>query len=113
MILSYVVAAGDDNPLHQDAAIARAAGFPNILVPGLLLAAHIARTLEEAPAVHALRALSTRFARPVLPGQALRMDARPVALHPEDRMVTILRLKVQGPDGLVLMGEAEVRLSPA
>jgi acyl dehydratase len=113
MILSYVSAAGDDNPVHQDAAVARAAGFANILVPGMLLAAHIAHALEETPTVQELRGLSTRFARPVLPGQTLRLEARPIAQHPKDRMVMILRLKVHGPDGLVVMGEAEVRLSPA
>lgn len=107
-VRAYAQAARDDNPLHRDARMAARAGFGDILVPGMLIMAHIARALAQAPGVAGITALSTRFARPVLPGQALVLRGQRVA-----RSVTgasIYRLKVTGPEGLAIMAEAEVTL---
>lgn len=109
-VLAYVRAAGDDNPLHSDPSAAAAAGFADVLVPGMLLAAHVARCVYEAPPVAEILALTTRFARPVLPGQAMVLTGQTVARKQGKDPVAILRLKVTGPDGLAVMGEAEVHL---
>ena len=109
-VRAYAQAAGDDNPLHQDPALAARAGFADILVPGMLVMAHIARALAGLPAVAATRALSTRFARPVLPGQALVLTGQRVARTPGGD--SIYRLKVTGPEGLAIMAEAELTLLP-
>lgn len=107
-VLAYASAALDDNPIHRDPAMAAKAGFADILVPGMLIMAHIARQLDGAPQVARIRALSSRFARPVLPGQALSLSGQAVARTAAGD--TILRLKVTGPDGLAIMAEAEVSL---
>lgn len=112
-VIAYVEAAGDDNPLHRDPAAARQAGFGDIIVPGMLLMAHIARLLEAMPSVAALRALNARFARPVLPGQPMQLSGHAVARARGPEAATILRLKLSGPDGLAVMAEAELRMHPA
>jgi len=107
---AYAQAARDDNPLHHDAQMAARAGFGDILVPGMLIMAHIARALAQAPGVARITALSTRFARPVLPGQALVLRGQRVARTASGD--SIYRLKVTGPEGLVIMAEAEVTHHP-
>ena len=107
-IRAYAQAAGDDNPLHRDARVAGQAGFGDILVPGMLIMAHVARAMAEVPGLAATCALNARFLRPVLPGQALVLTGQRVALGPGGR--PIYRLKVMGPEGLALMAEAEVTL---
>ncbi|HBU42940.1 MAG: 3-alpha,7-alpha,12-alpha-trihydroxy-5-beta-cholest-24-enoyl-CoA hydratase [Microbacterium sp.] len=67
---------GDDNPLHWDPAIARAAGFERPILHGLCTAAIVARSVLDVMTDHAwssLRRLSVRFRSPVLPGDTLQV----------------------------------------
>ena len=42
-VRAYAEAGGDQNPLHQDEAVARAAGFPGIIAHGMFTMGHMAR----------------------------------------------------------------------
>lgn len=68
----YADASGDRNPIHLDAAFARAQGFPAPIVHGmctLALACHALEALRGEAAEPA--ALAIEFSRPVFPGDRL------------------------------------------
>ncbi len=71
-VKAYADASGDQNPLHQDDAIARAAGFPGIVAHGMFTMAHLATCI-----VHwlgepsRLAALRVQFRSPVFMGETI------------------------------------------
>jgi acyl dehydratase len=74
MIRRYAEASGDRNPMHLDVAVARAVGFPNVLVHGLLTMALCGRAVVSTVCPgrpERLRRLAVRFSRPLFPGQRL------------------------------------------
>lgn len=76
--LRYADASGDHNPIHKDATIAQKAGLPGIILHGLCTMAFAQKHLVNGLAggqPERLKALRVRFARPVLPGQALGISA--------------------------------------
>lgn len=62
----YCVASGDDNPLHLDPAIARAAGFAGPIVPGMMLLGLCERAIRAWYADAAVLRLAGRFLHPVV-----------------------------------------------
>lgn len=73
----YADASGDHNPIHLDPAVAQAAGLPGVILHGLCTMAFAQRDLVRTVCGGdplRLRALSVRFARPVLPGQQLALS---------------------------------------
>lgn len=74
----YAEASGDHNPLHVDEEMAKAMGFPNVIVHGLCVMALAQKGiidggLDGEPA--RLRRLSVQFSKPVFPGDDLRCIA--------------------------------------
>jgi acyl dehydratase len=68
---------GDDNPLHADPAVARAAGFERPILHGLATYGLAARALIRQCAGDdptRLRTLDVRFAAPVFPGETMRTE---------------------------------------
>ena len=68
---------GDDNPLHADPAVARAAGFERPILHGLASYGLAARAILRQCAGNdpaRLRSLDLRFAAPVFPGETLRTE---------------------------------------
>jgi acyl dehydratase/putative sterol carrier protein len=75
--LRYAAASLDDNPIHTDAATARAAGLPGVILQGLCTMAMTGAAFARAAAgndARRLRRLSVRFARPVLNGATLTVS---------------------------------------
>lgn len=71
----YAEVSEDLNPLHLDDAIARAFGFPGVIVHGMAtVALSLAVASESCQAIAAgtLSRLSARMARPLLPGSTIR-----------------------------------------
>ncbi|BBK34847.1 acyl dehydratase [Stella humosa] len=69
--------AGDDNPLHADPAVARAAGYPQPILHGLATYGVAAQAVLKTfcgmdPA--RLRAFDLRFSAPVFPGETVRTE---------------------------------------
>jgi acyl dehydratase len=67
----------DDNPLHADPIVARAAGFPRPILHGLAtyaLAGHaiLHKCCQDDPAL--LKQLDARFTAPVFPGETVRTE---------------------------------------
>jgi NAD(P)-dependent dehydrogenase (short-subunit alcohol dehydrogenase family)/acyl dehydratase/putative sterol carrier protein len=102
----YAAASGDENPIHLDPATARAAGLPGVIAHGLCTMALAQRDLIDRACggdPRRLAALSVRWARPVLPGQALTLQVWNDGAH--------ARFQTVNAEGqpVVTHGRAEIR----
>lgn len=75
-LLRYAEASGDRNPLHLDRDFARAAGFDDLVVHGMLNMARLARLLTGHFGAERLRNFSTRFEGVLLAGQPTEISMR-------------------------------------
>lgn len=62
MVADYLALSGDINPIHRDAAHARALGLSAPVIPGMLLVALVEPMLDDPLPLHSIRC---RFMRPV------------------------------------------------
>ncbi|WP_024804900.1 MaoC family dehydratase [Nocardia sp. BMG51109] len=71
----YADATDDRNPIHLDAAVARAAGLPGVVLHGMATYAIVWAAVRGALADSGREIVGSRvrFARPVVPGHALRV----------------------------------------
>lgn len=104
----YARASGDDNPIHVDAAAARAIGLDGPIVQGMLLMGLVDSALAAWLPQARCDKLSTRFALPVAVGSPVTVAARVVrADSPEGRPRVTLRIFVRdGADKVVALAEA-------
>jgi acyl dehydratase len=109
---AYLTASGDDNPLHRDPELARAAGLAGVPVPGMLVLAQLGEYLGHWPECRRIIALSGRFVSPVLVGRPIRLEARIVALDAAADVAT-LRLTAAQDERLALLGEARLLVGVA
>lgn len=71
-VKAYAEAGGDANPLHQDEAVARAAGFPGIVAHGMFTMGHLAACIAEwAGGPDRVRRLTSQFRAPVFMGEEI------------------------------------------
>jgi len=76
--LRYAHASGDNNPIHTDKEIAKAAGFPNVILHGLCTMAFTSQAVVENKLkgdISRLRDISVRFSKPVFPSDTLTIQA--------------------------------------
>ena len=71
---TYARLSGDHNPVHLEPEVARAAGFPGVVVHGMCVLGAAARAAALAAPHRTLRKLDVRFAGPVFPGNDLQME---------------------------------------
>ena len=89
-VRTYAEAGGDQNPLHQDEAVARAAGFPGIIAHGMFTLGHLASAIADwAGDAGAVASLTAQFRAPVFMGETIFAGGRIVAADPDARTVTI------------------------
>lgn len=72
----FAASSGDHNPLHLDAAVARAAGFDQPVVHGMLTMAFVARLFTGHFGAGCVRALNTRFTGVALLGDTIELSAK-------------------------------------
>jgi acyl dehydratase len=115
-VKAYADASGDQNPLHQDDEVARAAGFPGVIAHGMFTMGHLVSALlawagDEA----ALSRIRVQFRAPVLVGDTIVAGGRVTALEPERRAVTLHVWVTVERDGAIespiRRSEAELRLA--
>lgn len=98
---------GDDNPLHADPAVARAAGFQRPILHGLATFAVVGHALLKGLCGYRperLKAMDGRFSAPVYPGETLRTE-----IWRESGGVVAFRVRVVERDVVVLSnGRAEI-----
>jgi acyl dehydratase len=86
---------GDTNPLHIDAAAAKAAGFRTPILHGLCTYGIAACEIERSLSGPIIGSLDARFSAPVYPGETLRLDLWKGAtahfeLHAIERNIRVL-----------------------
>lgn len=99
----YAEASGDSNPLHLDPAFARKAGFPDVIVHGMLTMALLGRFVTEAFPGRQVLGLSARFGAPLGLGEPVTCRAR---LGGRDGRGTAVELEASAGDRVVLTGRA-------
>jgi acyl dehydratase len=116
-VKAYADAGGDQNPLHQDEEVARAAGFPGIVAHGMFTMGHLAAFVTRwAGGPERIRRLAAQFRAPVFMGEEIVAGGRVKAVDVE-RGVAVLDCWVSVErDGTtewpIKRGEAEVLLEP-
>ncbi|MGI8616112.1 MAG: MaoC/PaaZ C-terminal domain-containing protein [Actinomycetota bacterium] len=116
-VRAYADAGGDQNPLHQDGAVARAAGFPGIIAHGMFTMGHLAALVSRwAGGPERIRRLTAQFRAPVYMGEEIVAGGRVKAVDVE-RGVALLECWVTverdgGTEWPIKRGEAEVLLAP-
>jgi acyl dehydratase len=76
---TYAEPSDDKNPIHLDADVAKAAGFADVILQGSCTLAYAASAVVAAACDHddaRIRSLTARYAKPVLPGDALTFTVR-------------------------------------
>jgi acyl dehydratase len=89
-VKAYADASGDQNPLHQDDGVARAAGFPGIVAHGMFTMAHLASCIGRwAGDPAALRRLRVQFRAPVFMGETMVAGGTVREVDPDRRRAVL------------------------
>ena len=115
-VKAYAEAGGDANPLHQDEAVARAAGFPGIVAHGMFTMGHLAACITDwAGGPDRVRRLTSQFRAPVFMGEEIVAGGRVKSVDAERAVAVIECWVTVERDGQtewpIKRGEAEVLLS--
>ena len=78
----YAGASGDFNPIHQDAAFAKAAGMGDVFAHGMLSMGFVAQSVTDWLGVGSVRKLGVRFAALVRLGDVVTCRGKIVAKRP-------------------------------
>jgi acyl dehydratase len=114
-VRAYADASGDQNPLHQDEEVARAAGFPGTIAHGMFTMGHLVSAIVSwAGGEEALSRIHVQFRAPAVVGETIVAGGTVTALDEARRSVTLdVWVRVER-DGAVVWpirrSEAEVRL---
>jgi acyl dehydratase len=114
-VKAYADVGGDENQLHQDDAVARAAGFPGVIAHGMFTMGHLSACISRwAGGPERIRRLSAQFRAPVFMGEEIVAGGRVKAVDAE-RGVALVECWVSlERDGTtewpIKRGEAEVLL---
>ena len=116
-VKAYADASGDQNPLHQDEAFARTAGFHGIIAHGMFTMGHLAAWLSTwAGGPERIRRLTAQFRASVFMGEAIVAGGRVKAVDVEQGVAVIECWVMVERDGKtewpIRRGEAEVLLDP-
>src|SRR3954467_9581215 len=106
----YAGASGDFNPIHLDAELAKAVGFPSNILHGLWSMAQVARAATEAGGgdPRSLKRLSVQFRGIGLPEQEIRVTGT----VRETRNGRIVIDTVAEQDGHQIVRNAEAEIEP-
>ena len=114
-VKAYAEAGGDANPLHQDEAVARAAGFPGIVAHGMFTMGHLAACIAEwGGGPERVRRLTSHFRAPVFMGEEIVAGGRVKSVDAERAVAFVecwVRVERDGrTEWPIKRGEAEVLL---
>ncbi|MFN8232204.1 MAG: MaoC/PaaZ C-terminal domain-containing protein [Actinomycetota bacterium] len=114
-LVTYAELSGDRNPLHQDDAAARAAGFDRVIAHGMFTMAHLAACLDRwLDGEGDVARLSAQFRSPVSVGETIVAGGRVRSVDHEAGTLTAELWVTVERDGAtehaVRKGEAEIRL---
>jgi acyl dehydratase len=107
---AYALASGDTNPIHLEDSFAEAAGFPSVIVHGMLSMAYLGDCLElNFPQDRfELKKFACRFKKVTFPGDVLTSAGKVKKIDPEGQIFVSLWTENQSGEH-TLEGEAVVR----
>ena len=107
---AFAEASGDHNPLHLDAEFARAAGYPDRIAHGMLLASWISAALAQRLPGRGTVYLrqSLEFRQAALPGDALCISLEIAEKKRRGRVIVNCRVLHDGDGRDLVRGTAEV-----
>ena len=113
-VKAYADASGDQNPLHQDDVVARAAGFPGVVAHGMFTMGTLASALlQRLGDAATLERLSAQFRSPVFVGETIESGGSVRSLDRESRAAVLdvwVRLDRNGTvEWPIRRGEAQIR----
>jgi acyl dehydratase len=89
-VKAYADASGDQNPLHQDDAFARSAGFPGIIAHGMFTMAHLTKAITDwVGDPGALKRMQVQFRQVVFMDETIVARGRITVLDPEAKRATL------------------------
>lgn len=107
VVAAFAEASGDDNPMHTDPAVARAAGLDAVPAHGMLSMAYLARLLTDGWPLDELASFEVRFTARTPVGAAPTFTA---AAHPDQDDRAVVDLEGRLEDGTVTVrGRAVLR----
>jgi acyl dehydratase len=115
-VKAYADASGDQNPLHQDDEVARAAGFPGVVAHGMYTMGTLASAIVAwAGDAGALQRMRVQFRAPVFIGEVIVCGGSVRSLDPVTRGAILdvwARVERDGEtEWPIRKSEAEVRLA--
>ena len=114
-LMRYAEASGDGNPIHIDREFARRAGFSDVFAQGMLVMAHLARSLTVLVPLVRLRSYGVRFVgiTPIHVELACTGTVQEkLEVAGEQRLRLALQVAARGdPKDIKLSGEAVIALS--
>ncbi|MCI0636920.1 MAG: MaoC family dehydratase N-terminal domain-containing protein [Actinobacteria bacterium] len=113
-VKAYADASGDQNPLHQDDAVARAAGFPGVIAHGMFTMGTLASAIVERFGGDAmLERLGAQFRSPVFVGETIECGGSVRSVDERARTAVLdvwVRVERDGAEEWpIRRGEAQVR----
>lgn len=110
-IKAYADAAGDQNPIHQDDAVARAVGLPGVISHGMLNYGLLSRALTDWLGDPArLRRLTVRFSNMVVPGDTVHCRGRVKSVDAAAGRA-VLDVWMENQEGQKVLSHAEAEVS--
>ncbi len=106
---AYASSSGDGNPIHLDENFAQEAGFPSVIVHGMISMAFLGDTLQYnfPPDAFRVAKIRARFRKVTFPGDVLSCEGRVKRIEPDGR--TIVGLLTRNQRGEITTdGEAEI-----
>jgi acyl dehydratase len=103
---AYLLASGDDNPLHSDPAVAARAGLGGVVVPGMLVMGRLAHWVSLWSHCHVVTDLTARFIAPVIVGDEIAITGRVVAIDSAGSAV----VRISAAQGMKFMVIAEAQV---
>jgi acyl dehydratase len=107
MLARFAAASGDRNPIHLDTAVARRAGFDDVIVQGMLVMALVTRAIESWFGRGSIVAISVRFNESVPVDSSIECFGEIVD---SGHLPIKINVEARTPDGAVkLRGDAAIR----
>jgi acyl dehydratase len=94
-LIKYAKASGDYNPIHLDKNFANNIGFDNVIVHGMLIMAHLGKSIANSITISYLKHFSVQFSSITTLGEKLICSGQVIKIEKDkEKKIISLNLKV-------------------
>ena len=94
-LIKYAKASGDYNPIHLDKNFANNVGLDNVIVHGMLIMAHLGKSIANSMTISYLKHFSVQFSSITTLGEKLICSGQVIKIEKEkEKKIISLNLKV-------------------